>query len=65
MAALVLGAICQAGDKTPWLAAILADRFRVPAVVIGATAVALAGRLRAAGFRQRDRRGIGHGRADR
>lgn len=43
MAALVLGAICQAGDKTPWLAAILADRFRVPGVVIGATAVALAG----------------------
>ncbi len=43
MAALVLGAICQAGDKTPWLAAILADRFRAPWMVIGATAVALAG----------------------
>lgn len=42
MAALVLGAICQMGDKTPWLAAILADRFRAPAVVIAATALALA-----------------------
>ncbi|ONF95821.1 TMEM165/GDT1 family protein [Sphingomonas jeddahensis] len=43
MAALVLGAICQAGDKTPWLAAILADRFRGPWLVIAATAMALAG----------------------
>lgn len=43
MAALVLGAICQAGDKTPWLAAILADRYRAPGIVIVATAVALAG----------------------
>lgn len=43
MAALVLGAICQAGDKTPWLAAILADRFRAPWLVIAATSVALAG----------------------
>ena len=43
MAALVLGAICQAGDKTPWLAAILADRFRAPGLVIAATALALAG----------------------
>jgi putative Ca2+/H+ antiporter (TMEM165/GDT1 family) len=43
MAALVLGAICQAGDKTPWLAAILADRFRTPGLVIAATAIALAG----------------------
>jgi putative Ca2+/H+ antiporter (TMEM165/GDT1 family) len=42
MAALVLGAICQAGDKTPWLAAILADRFRAPLVVILATAIGLA-----------------------
>lgn len=42
MAALVLGAICQAGDRTPWLAAILADRFRSPALVIGAAAFALA-----------------------
>ena len=25
MAAIVLGALCQAGDRTPWLAAILAD----------------------------------------
>jgi putative Ca2+/H+ antiporter (TMEM165/GDT1 family) len=43
MAALVLGAICQAGDKTPWLAAILADRFRAPGLVIVAAAIALAG----------------------
>lgn len=43
MAALVLGAICQAGDKTPWLAAILADRFRTPGIVIAAAALALAG----------------------
>lgn len=43
MTALVLGAICQAGDTTPWLAAILADRYRTPAVVILATGLALAG----------------------
>jgi putative Ca2+/H+ antiporter (TMEM165/GDT1 family) len=43
MTALVFGAICQAGDKTPWLAAILADRYRTPTVVILATALALAG----------------------
>jgi putative Ca2+/H+ antiporter (TMEM165/GDT1 family) len=42
MAALVLGAICQAGDKTPWLAAILADRFRTRGLVIAATAIGLA-----------------------
>lgn len=42
MAALVLGAICQIGDKTPWLAAILSDRFRAPTVVIGASVLALA-----------------------
>jgi len=42
MAALVLGALCQAGDKTPWLAAILADRFKSPALVIAAAALALA-----------------------
>ncbi len=43
MAALVLGALCQAGDKTPWLAAILGDRFRTPATVMVAAAIALAG----------------------
>lgn len=42
MAALVLGALCQAGDKTPWLAAILADRYGAPRVVIVAAALALA-----------------------
>lgn len=41
MAALVLGAICQAGDKTPWLAAILADRYQKPGLVVLATALAL------------------------
>jgi putative Ca2+/H+ antiporter (TMEM165/GDT1 family) len=42
MAALVLGALTQLGDRTPWLAAILADRFRSPATLIVAAAVALA-----------------------
>ena len=42
MAALVLGALCQVGDKTPWLAAILADRFRSASLVIAATTLALA-----------------------
>ena len=42
MAALVLGALCQAGDRTPWLAAILADRYRTPGIVIVAAALALA-----------------------
>ncbi|WP_288458538.1 TMEM165/GDT1 family protein [uncultured Sphingomonas sp.] len=42
MAALVLGAITQAGDRTGWLAAILADRWRAPALVVAAAAVALA-----------------------
>lgn len=41
MAALVLGAITQISDKTPWLAAMLADRFGAR-VVIFAAAVALA-----------------------
>ncbi|MEH3035155.1 MAG: TMEM165/GDT1 family protein [Sphingomonas adhaesiva] len=42
MAALLLGAITQAADRTPWLAAMLADRWRSPALVIVAGAVALA-----------------------
>lgn len=42
MAALVLGAICQAGDRTPWLAAILADRYRARATIIAAAVLALA-----------------------
>lgn len=41
MAALVLGALTQVGDKTPWLAAILADRFRRPGMMIAATVAAL------------------------
>ncbi len=41
MAALVLGALCQLGGRTPWLAAILSDRFRPP-VVIAAAAAAFA-----------------------
>ena len=42
MAALVLGALTQVGDKTPWLAAILSDRFKTPGLVIFAAVVALA-----------------------
>ena len=42
MAALVAAALAQAGDRTPWLAAILADRYRRPGVVIVAAALALA-----------------------
>lgn len=42
MAALVLGALTQASDKTPWLAALLADRYRTPGLVILAAALALA-----------------------
>lgn len=42
MAALVLGALTQATDKTPWLAALLADRLRAPGLVIAAAAFALA-----------------------
>ncbi|WP_254606523.1 TMEM165/GDT1 family protein [Sphingomonas bacterium] len=41
MAALVVAALAQCGDRTGWLAAILADRYR-PAVVIVAAALALA-----------------------
>ncbi len=41
MAALVAGALAQGGDRTPWLAAILADRFRRPGPVILAAALAL------------------------
>ncbi|WEK43854.1 MAG: TMEM165/GDT1 family protein [Candidatus Sphingomonas colombiensis] len=43
MAGLVLAALCQLGDRTPWLAAILGDRYRAPGVVIAAVALALAG----------------------
>jgi putative Ca2+/H+ antiporter (TMEM165/GDT1 family) len=42
MAALVLGAITQAGDRTPWLAAILSDRFASRWLVFAAAALALA-----------------------
>lgn len=41
MAALVLGALCQLGDRTPWLAAILADRYRAPGIVILSATIAL------------------------
>jgi len=41
MAALVLGAITQASDRTPWLAAILADRLGRATVSV-ALVVALA-----------------------
>lgn len=42
MAALVLGALTQIGDRTPWLAAILADRYRSTGTVLIAAVVALA-----------------------
>ena len=41
MAAIVLGAITQLSEKTPWLAAIFADRFRRPALVVLAAVLAL------------------------
>ncbi len=41
MATLIAAALAQAGEKTAWLAAILADRYR-PAVVIAAATLALA-----------------------
>ncbi|HEX8384514.1 MAG TPA: TMEM165/GDT1 family protein [Sphingomonas sp.] len=41
MAALVAGALAQAGDRTAWLAAILADRFARPGLVILAAALAI------------------------
>lgn len=42
MAALVAAALAQIGDKTAWLAAILADRYRARWTVIAMAAVALA-----------------------
>ncbi|WP_375380137.1 TMEM165/GDT1 family protein [uncultured Sphingomonas sp.] len=41
MAAIVAAALGQLGDKTAWLVAILADRYRAPGRVIAAAAVAL------------------------
>ena len=51
MAALVAAAAAQIGDRTAWLAAILADRWRRPALVIAMAALALlaAGGIAAAG----------------
>lgn len=42
MAALLLGALTQIGDRTPWLAAILADRYHSNGTLLVATALALA-----------------------
>ncbi len=42
MAALVAAALAQVGDRPAWLAAILADRYRKPALVLLAAACALA-----------------------
>ncbi|KQM64277.1 hypothetical protein ASE75_09825 [Sphingomonas sp. Leaf17] len=42
MAALVVAALAQIGDRTAWLAAILADRYRRPGIVIAMAGVALA-----------------------
>lgn len=41
MAALVAAALAQVGDRTAWLAAILADRYAKPGLVIAMAAVAL------------------------
>ena len=51
MAALVAAAAAQVGDRTAWLAAILADRWRKPGLVIACAALALlgAGAIAAAG----------------
>lgn len=43
MAALVAAALAQVGDKPAHLAAILADRYKAPGVVITAALLALAG----------------------
>ncbi len=42
MAALVAALLTQAGDRTPWLAAILGDRYRQPGLVIAGIALATA-----------------------
>ena len=42
MAALVVAALAQIGDRIPWLAAILADRYRRPLLLIAMAALALA-----------------------
>ena len=34
MAALVAAALAQVGDRPAWLAAILADRYRAPGLVV-------------------------------
>lgn len=41
MAGLVLGALTQASDRTPWLAALFADRFARRGLVLAAALVAL------------------------
>lgn len=41
MAALVAAALAQVGDRPAWLAAILADRYRSPALVVAMAALAL------------------------
>ena len=43
MAAFVAAILAQAGDRTPWLAAVLADRYRAPWSVVAGTTLALAG----------------------
>jgi putative Ca2+/H+ antiporter (TMEM165/GDT1 family) len=41
MAALVAAALAQVGDRTAWLAAILADRYAKPGLVIAMATIAL------------------------
>ncbi len=42
MAAFVAALLAQAGDRTPWLAAILGDRYQKPALVILGVGIAVA-----------------------
>lgn len=42
MAAIVAAALAQIGDRTAWLAAILADRYSRPLILIAAAAIAIA-----------------------
>lgn len=41
MAAIVAAALGQLGDKTAWLVAMLADRYRAPGRIVAAAAVAI------------------------
>ena len=42
MTALIVAALAQIGDRIPWLAAVLADRYRKPLLIVAMAALALA-----------------------